>query len=725
MLTVFPVVGFAQDVPTRDRPALLQADEVTYQEDLRIVTARGNVEVAQGERILQADTLSYNLKTDVITAHGNVALLEPDGTVVFASYVQLTGDLREGAIRSLRTLLTDRSRIAAASGQRTGGNRTEMWRAVFSPCELCEEDPTRPPLWQIKAVQIIHDKDAQVIQYRDAWLEMFGVPVAYTPFFQHPDPTVERQSGFLSPTFLSSEETLGFGIQLPYYLAISDSVDATIEPIFTEKKTPVFAGQYRQHFGNGRLELHGSATIQDHEVARNRVKKNDLRGHIDATGRFDIDKTWRWGLDLERTSDDTYIKLYDFPNIGPDFPSSRRTLTTNAFAEAFDGRDYAAINAYSFQGLRRDDPDEAPLVTPEVDYNLESEPGIAGGKYFLDSNVMNLNRIEGRDSRRLSLEGGWMLPHTSSVGLQTTLTASLRGDAYWTNGVNPGDPDPTPPSAQARDDDVAGRIFPQLGVETRYPFVRHSDSLSQIVEPVVQAVVGPDFGNPDDIPNEDSRDFVFDDTNLFSRNRFPGHDRIDTGQRIDYGLKYAVQPASGGYGEAFLGQSYRLDGGDAFPNGSGVGEGFSDLVGHATIEPPTDLSLSYRFRLDNDGLKSRRHEVDVRAGPKPLNVRLGYTFFDSTRDFRTREELRVRVTSQISQYWSVLAQHRHDLNANDPLLTQVALTYEDECFSISVIGERNFFRDRELEKEDRIFVRFSLKHLGVFGSEQVRNFRGP
>jgi LPS-assembly protein len=52
------------------------------------------------------------------------------------------------------------------------------------------------------------------LTYRDAHLEFYGVPIAYTPYFKHPDPTVDRQSGFLAPTFGNSS-ALGVTLEVP------------------------------------------------------------------------------------------------------------------------------------------------------------------------------------------------------------------------------------------------------------------------------------------------------------------------------------------------------------------------------------------------------------------------------------------------------------------------------------------------------------------------------
>src|SRR5262249_31641062 len=125
-----------------DLPVLLTADEVVVDEDLGIVTAQGNVELAQGERVLRADTLTYNRRTSVVTASGNVTTVEPTGEVLSADYVELTSDMREGAMRNLRLLIADQSRFAAVTARRADGSKTIMRKATYSPCEPCREDPT-------------------------------------------------------------------------------------------------------------------------------------------------------------------------------------------------------------------------------------------------------------------------------------------------------------------------------------------------------------------------------------------------------------------------------------------------------------------------------------------------------------------------------------------------------------------------------------------------------
>ena len=707
----------AQQSPFTEAPALIAADQITYDENLGIVTASGNVEIAQKDRVLLADSVSYNLKTNVVTASGHISLLDPDGNVVFANFAELTNDMAEGFIRDIRVLMSDRSRLAAASGLRTGGNTTVFKKGVFSPCELCRDDPTRAPLWQLKAIEIEHDQEEQVIRYRDAWMEIFGIPIFYTPYFEHPDPTVERQSGLLAPTFGSSD-ILGTTYQQPYFWAIGPDKDATIAPIVTTNQGVTVAGEYRQLFRDGRIDLRGSLGISDRTESDGTIEEDVLRGHIDSTARFDINKAWRWGVDAQRATDDTYLRVYNF--------SSEPTLTSRAFVEGLNGRNYLAVNNYLYQGLRSTDiNDELPIILPLAEYSYMSDPGIAGGKYTMDASLLALTRVEGRDSRRVSVALGWELPYTGPAGDVYNLVARVQGDGYWVNGVDPNSDEvnPTGPTESG----LTGRIFPQLALQWRYPWVRNSGTMHQVIEPITQVVVAPTGSNPGEIPNEDSLDFEFDDTNLFSLNRFTGVDRVDSGTRVDYGLKWTVTGDQGGWASAFVGQSYRLETDSVFEAGSGVEDNFSDIVGRVEIKPTYELGLRYRFRFDKDDLSARRNELDLRIGPSALNLNLGYTLIDTgvqTDEFGDREELNWRLNSRLSRYWSAFGGQRIDLVENIALQSRIGLVYADECCYVQAVFERSEFSDREIEPEDSIFINVVFKYLGGVSSTGASGFGG-
>ncbi len=697
------------ELPDKETPILLLADTVTYDEGLGVVTATGNVEVSQGDYVLLADTMTYTEDTEVVTASGNVALIDPNGDVLFSDFVELTGDLREGAIQGIRVLLSDGARLAAASAVRTEGNRTVLNRAVYSVCELRKEDRMRAPLWQIKAVRVVHDQETQRIEYQDAWLEIYGIPVFYTPYFSHPDPTVERQSGFLAPAF-SSNRNIGFAIQPTYYWTLAPNEDITLSPIITTQAGIVALGEYRRRTRNGLMEIELSGTIADREDTDNgqkEVHKNQFRGHIDATGRFDLSRRWRWGFDVEAASDKTYLRLYDLNNDA--------SLTSRAFAEGFYGQSYAAVNAYYFQGLtEEDDNSESPIVAPWTEYHYVSEPGWAGSHFNFDTSMMSLNRVEGRDSTRFSVGGSWTLPYIGAIGDVYRLTASLRADAYRYRDVDPtsNDPDSSGPTVSGFD----ARIVPQIAFQWSLPMVRNVGDSHEVLEPIFALVASTDGNNPGKIPNEDSQDFEFDETHLFDPDRFTGLDRVDSGQRIDYGVKWTSFEDDGASLNVFLGQSLRLGGSSPFDPGSGVQDDLSDVVGRVQFMPFDNVDLVYRFRVNTRDFEFERNELGFIAGPPELTLAGSYTFIEGeNNEFGDREEIAGTLSSQLTDYWSTFLVSRYDIEDDSFRTYGGGLTYEDECLIVRFSAIRSLYRDDEIKPSTDFLLQFSFKTLGDFG----------
>ena len=691
--------GRAQEAP---QPVVLTADSLRYDQAGGVVSASGHVEISIDQRILLSDEISYNERAGTIVASGNVSILQPSGDVLFADRVELDDRLSEGFLTGFRALLADRSRFAANGARRTAGNRTEMTKVVYSACDLCNHHGDRPPLWQIKAVKVTHDQSKQRVDYKDASLEFFGIPVAYTPFFSHTDPSVNRKSGFLAPTYGSSSQ-LGLKLQVPYFFNLAPHRDVTFAPLFTSKEGVVLAGEYRQRVNTGRFKLDGSIT---HVAERddNNAKTGDkvVRGHLFSTGQFMLNETWRWGFDAARTTDDTYLRRYDFNN--------EDTLTSRVFLEGFRNRNYASATAFSFQGLREDDdPGQTPLILPLLEFSHVGEPGHMGQRTSLDANLLLLTRADGVDSQRLSIDMGWRLPHISPRGGITTLSADMRGDLYWVRNLL------TSPSS-APEDRVTERIQPQVALDWRWPLTRDAGTSRQVIEPIVTTILAPYSGNPDTIPNEDSVSFEFDDTNLFSPNRFPGLDRIEGGPRVNYGVKLGVYGAGGGYATALIGQVLRAKDDDTFADKTGLENKRSDYVSRVNLVPSPWFDYSHRLRLDRDSFSIRRNEIKLSAGPKFLRANVAYTSLSrelTTDELESREEIAISSRAEITSYWAATAQTRRDLTADGGTLDYgFGLIYQDECLLFTVDYERNFTRDRDLPPSTTVSFRVKLRNIG-------------
>lgn len=676
-----------------DGETLILADELRYDENASLVTALGNVEIERDGRILMADTVTYNQATDTASAKGNVTLVDDNGSVLFFEEAEITGDLKEGFAREVQVLLADESRMAARLIRRRDGNINELRRAVYTACDLdCEGDP----VWQIKARKVIHDQDDQLMTYNDAWVELLGLPVFYTPYLAHPDPSADRRSGLLAPA-VGGGSNLGFSFALPYYWNIAPDKDATFTPLYTSSAGRGATAEYRQLFSEGEFRVFGSLVADDND------SDEDFRGHIRARARWDISERWRTGADLHLASDDTYLRRYDF-----DAPT---WLTTNAFAERFGTQSYFAVNAYHFQRQRRSVAiGSTPLVAPLIDYSFVGKPVRGGGYFTADASALALYRDSGSDQTRLSTTLGWHVPYISPMGDIYTLRATLRGDGYYVRDV-------VDPVTGANFTGFEGRAIPQLSFEWRYPLVNSGARFTQQLEPIVQAVVSPIGQNPSTISNEDSRDFEFDDTNLFSEQRFSGFDRVEGGARINYGLRWAAFGETGKTLEAMIGQSYRFHEDNTFALESGLSGNFSDYVGRVTFRPWDTVDLSYRFRLDQKNFSPERSEVSAAVGTDMFRLGANYIFIKQsdplTPEFGDREELYAYFDTRLSKYWSLTGTHREDLGpGGGSIRSSIGIEYEDECFIFGLDIADDNTEDRDFESGFSVILRFTLKTIG-------------
>jgi LPS-assembly protein len=720
LLAVAPLPAAALDsgrgnADTARAPMLFSADEVQYDEDLGLIVAKGHVEINQQDQILLADTVTYNQRTDTVTASGHVSLLQPTGDIAFGDFVELHDNMRDGFIRNVRLLLSDRSRMAGNTALRIDGNRTEIRRGVYSPCEICREDPTRPPVWQIKGEEITHDKELQIVEYRDAVMEVDGVPIFYSPYFSHPDPSVKRHSGFLTPS-PGVGGGLGYHVTVPYYWAIDQDKDATFSPMFTTQGGTFLGGEYRERFSNGQLTTDGSVTFGSTALVGldNPSVANGVRGHLFANGELDLDDTWRVGTDIQRASDQTYLLRYHLP-------SPANFLTSRVYGEGFRENSYSNVTAWTFQSLQPGVGDSTqPIVAPIADYYWQSQPDSLGGRFDVHGNALDLARIQGISTRRLSLGSEWRLPFSDSIGERYGLSLSVRADGYHSDDLPIG-AGPTPTESA-----FAGRVFPQLAFTWSYPWVRRGENYSELIEPVAMVAASTNGGNPNTIPNEDSQAFEFDETSLFLPNRFPGIDRVDSGQRVDYGLRAGIYDNEGGSIKLLVGQSYSLEKNPAFLVGSGLEENLSDVVGRVTVTPAPYLDFIYRFRLGNDDLALRRQEVVTNMGPANLRLSINYLQIAAIPDlpqFPRREQVGAALTAGLTRYWSLQLTGLRDYSAPIPgvpstqtLNSGIALTYRDDCVAFVTSLSQSGVRVGDVTPGTALLFTIVFKDLGETGT---------
>ena len=701
----------ADTVATEEAPVDFTADQVAYDDVNQTVTALGSVEIIQNGKVVKADRVTYSLITESVGADGNVVIMDTNGDVHFADHIDFKDDLRNGYVRKLKTVLADGSRFTASEGHRRDGTIIEMKDAVYTPCEPCKLNPEKDPLWQIRAGKVTHDDVEHDVSYNDATFEIYGTPIAYLPYFSHPDGTIKQKSGFLTPTF-SLDSQQGFGVEPRYYWAIDPTQDATFATRIYTQQAPLLLGEYRKRFENASIEFSGSVTNsgrKDSLAGESFTVNDEVRGHLFSKGLWDINDKWRAGFNTQIASDDQYLRQYDI--------SSDDVLENEIYTERFDNRDYAVARVLAFQDVRVSErATDQPNIFPEVQANFMGDPNnLLGGRWSLDMSALGLTRDgSGQDVVRGSFNAGWERRDVLDVGLVNTFSANVRGDGYTT---------PTRDETLGGDGDSrAGRFFPVVHNVTSYPLVNNLDNAQILFEPTVSITATTNVDNDSDIPNEDSQDVQIDTSNIFEADRFPGLDRVEDRSHVTYGARTGIYTPDGSQTEFFVGQSYRFDNDDnPFPRGSGLESQDSNIVGHFISQYQNLYNLNYRFQLGAENLQSEQHEVSSRATLGDVDLFAYYLYaraLEGTDLSESREQVYGGIGWRFDEEWKIRTAARYDLGQENEgiRLAELGLDYIGQCLTVSTTARKNYTDDETGESSTEVFLRFGFKNLGEFAT---------
>ena len=746
-------------------PMLLQATEIHYDTNNKRVSAVGNVQIYYSGTTIEADKVIYDETTHRLQAEGSVRLTEPDGKITYSDLMNLSDDFRDGFVDSLCLDSPDKTRMAASRADRSSGAFTVFHNGVYTACEPCKDDPKKPPLWQVKAVRMIHDSNEKMIYFEDARLEFFGKPVAYMPYFSAPDPTVKRKTGFLMP-YVTTSGTNGVGIEVPYYWALAPDYDFTFSPRLMTKQGALLRGEFRQRLIDGAYSIRASGIYQLDKDAFLRSDGTptpgyrDFRGSLETSGQFALSEKWTWGWDGILPTDPTFFQNYGLTT----YQRGNTTLLQSGLSEGVSqlylagrgDRSYFDMRAMYFYGFSEADvQSQLPVIHPVVDYQYVFGQPVWGGELGYRLNMTSLSRtnpsfdpitstalangncglvtadpttkipancllrgIPG-NYNRVSGEVQWKRSITDQYGQIFTPFAKLRADAAAVSITNaPGVSNYFTPG-----DSTEVRAMPTAGLEYRYPFISVHAWGTQTVEPIAQVIVRPDESRVGKLPNEDSQSLIFDDTNLFKIDKFAGWDRVEGGGRANVGVQYTTQFNRGGFISAVFGQSYQLFGINSFATGdntnTGLGTGLdtnrSDYVSRFSYQPDRIYTFTARARFDHDTFEVRQFETEARANFDrwTLSALYGQYGAQPQLGFLTRREgVLANASFKVSQNWLATGAIRYDINSHSIAGTQFGIGYIDDCMIIAMNYITDYVYSGNVTKDQRVMLQLTLRTLG-------------
>jgi len=756
-------------VSETSQPVIVEADNIYQDENSNTVIAEGSVQASYEGRILKADKVIYNRDTERVHAIGNVVIVDPDGSQRFAREVEVDSNLSDGYAVGFSTRLPNGGIATANSAIRQSDGISALDQIVYTACELCEDDDT--PTWSLRARKAVLDDEAGMYSYRDAVLEVAGIPVFYIPYFSHPDPNSERRSGLLAPSFGTSSK-LGVFYQQPYYLAISESQDLTISPKVMVNANPLLQLNYRKRFWSGEIDIDTSFTYDaNFDSDGDKFGEDAWRSHIYASGLFNITNNLQWGFGLERQNDDLYTRRYDIEGENRQrglYDGQPRRMLSQLYLTGQDSNYYFDVSLMDFQGLRANDNDAAlPLVSPLFygerlfDFGRFGNASLNASSAILTRSESSGNELDnfgerfGADSQRVSFGGDWSMARVLPGGLVLEPFAEARADYYVLDStVNAANPDLEGPSN-------VSRVVGSAGARLSYPLIRPGKTVDILIEPTVMAALGSSNSNDSSIPVEDSLLYEFDESRLFEANASSGYDLYDGGNKIAAGLTATARWKNGVEVSGIVGRRWRDQADPVFDFASNLGGTQSDWVAGVSADFGRPLRLETRFRFGDDNAQSgyQINRIDARLTSNWNRLRGSVRYYrldggiapansvtvdaDNTGD--TDEGIDIRAEFKLTDSYSLVYGRKRDIGGSpfvvpDPitgrplldadgneiianvgrdLLHRFGVAYEDDCSRFEIAYERSEALDRTLGPNDSIKFRFSLKTLGDFGTKDL------
>ncbi|MEM7439177.1 MAG: LPS assembly protein LptD [Pseudomonadota bacterium] len=681
------VPGLAQTRVGTDGPISLVADNVSFDPAAGVLVAQGNVNIFRGTQILRTERVIFDQRKGQLRIPGPLVLADGTKVVTKANGAVIDSDLENGLIEGANLLIEEQLQVAATRFHRKDGKYKVLDNAVATACHVCSKNPI--PYWQIRSRRIVHDEAARRLYFESATLAVLGVPIFYTPRLSVPDPSVQRATGFLVPRITNSN-LLGYGISVPYYVVLGDHSDFTITPRVFTKGSAIIGLQYRRETKRGRYQIEGHVTASDD------LEPHETRSSLSASGTFLLPREVVLSFGIEVASDKSVRDDYDIKNDGNDRLTSFISLSRTR------ANTIAIITARATQSLRTNEVDtDIPVVLPELFARKTWADPYLGGKFGLTAQSVTLLRDNKNRFSRIGLTADWSGEWITRGGLVFDAYAGVTANSYYTRNYT------------GFADGTTTEITPTMSVGLRYPLARQVGRVTHLIEPRIQIVWTP--GGTRTNPNEDSTQLEFEETNLFSRNRFPGFDRTEQGLRANIGLTYKrIDPEGWSLGVT-VGRVFRERDLGQFGAGTGLTGNRSDYV--------TALTFNWRDRIDF--INRTLFDDDFSVSKNEARLALTYDRFVAEASYIWLEQNVVASASdrtheaalgfkyRYSDSWSYSGKWRQNLETGQSTSGEFGLRYENECIAFNLSYSLQFEGSGSVRPSREFGLTVELAGLGT------------
>ncbi|MDA8161698.1 MAG: LPS assembly protein LptD [Desulfobacteraceae bacterium] len=481
--------GEAAAPPEKTEPWHIEADSLTFYQSTNVILGDGAVKIQRGDLKISADRVLYDTKHDKVWASGAVVINLGQDTMS-GEEGEFNLKTSTGSMKGAHLFL-QRNNVHLVAKQlwKTGTEEYRAKDAVISTCPLPKQ------AWSFRCGDLKLTMTGQAVA-TDARFNIRNIPVLYSPWVSIPINRY-RKSGLLLPYFSTSNRN-GTEFDIPYFLVINDSMDATFYQDPMSNRGWMEGVEFRHIFSpesKGIIRYNYMVdTLKDNDYNNDgQVRGNTLRWWLRTKIDQELPLGFKAKLDVDYASDRDYIQEFDEGPMGynqtnrqflkvfgrslaeetdPIRPSTLQ-ITRNG-TDSFMGSEFRYNN-----NLIIGQQDTTVQTLPKFIFHGFSVPLLNTPFYYnWDASYVNYWRNSGTKEQRVYLDPSLSLPFKLKNWTDGLLTGTAEETMYTAGGQTLG----------TGVDSKANRLLYTLSADTTTTFMKVFDlgngsALSHTIRP--------------------------------------------------------------------------------------------------------------------------------------------------------------------------------------------------------------------------------------------------
>ena len=566
-------------------------------------------------------------------------------------------------------------------------------KGIFTSCKKTDNCPP----WSIQAEKITHDKSQKQLNYKNAIVKVYDIPILYFPKFFHPDPSVKRQSGLLKPQ-LNNSNTLGNSLKIPYYKVLKENSDYTITPTLFDNNILMVENEYRyvDEFSNFEINF---GFVKGYEPSTDTRKKNINNIFANYYKNLNLKKftSSEFYLAFEKVNNDTFLKVFDQHINDTDLKPEDQNILESNLKFNFINEEYSLDGGLTvYEDLEKNSSDRYQYVLPYFNFNKNiSEDFLKGNLNFSSSgenNLTNTNRLESSLINNLDYVGNLFLTNS---GFENNFELNFKN--LNTIGKN---------SSQYKSSPQV-ELMSIYSFNSSYPLIKQDDNYLNYLIPKLSLKI-----NPHDMKNYSSVKKIINTTNIYDNNRLGLSDSFESGKSLTVGINFKreSQKNINNFLDINLATVFRDKEEEFIPTNTTINKKNSNIFGNIKTSFNDLIDLNYNFALDNNYNKFEYNELDASFKIGLLKTEFNYLKEKDSMGGDSYFENNTVYTINENNSLSFGTRRNRKLDLTE--YYNLIYEYKNDCLTAGIKYNKTYYEDRDLKPSENIFFSITLIPIG-------------